>query len=116
MLRVVGPEITVSALMDRTKTNPWGLFGGEQGDSGGILVKKKGETDFRTFSEVYGTVCPSKFTCIALKEGDEVMILSPGGGGYGSPAERSLEAVAEDVRQGLVSVQSAEKIYGYKDC
>ncbi|MBG99634.1 MAG: 5-oxoprolinase [Solibacterales bacterium] len=116
VLRVVGPEITVSALMDRTKTNPWGLFGGEQGDSGGILVKKKGETDFRTFSEVYGTVCPSKFTCIALKEGDEVMILSPGGGGYGSPAERSLEAVAEDVRQGLVSVQSAEKIYGYKDC
>ena len=78
VLRVVGPEITVSALLDRTKTTPWGLFGGKDGSSGGLLVKKKGDTDFRTFSEVYGTVSPTKFTRIALKEGDEVMILSPG--------------------------------------
>ena len=114
VLRVVSPEITVSALLDRTKTNPWGLFGGKQGGAGGLLVKKKGMPDFQTFSEVYGTVSPTKFTRVALKEGDEVMILSPGGGGYGSPAARSLGAVENDVRQGLISVDAAREFYGYE--
>ncbi len=42
ILRVLAPEITVNALMDRTKTHAWGLFGGGQGATGCILVKKKG--------------------------------------------------------------------------
>ena len=54
ILRVLAPEITVSALMDRTKTRAWGLFGGGEGGSGGIFVKKKGDTRFRTFSETFG--------------------------------------------------------------
>ena len=114
VLRVIAPEVTVSALLDRTKTNPWGLFGGKQGGTGGLLVRKKGTPDFQTFSEVYGTVSPTKFTCITLKEGDEVMILSPGGGGYGSPARRSPEAVANDVWQGLISADAAREFYGYE--
>jgi N-methylhydantoinase B/oxoprolinase/acetone carboxylase alpha subunit len=41
VLRVTAPEITVSALFDRTKTRAWGLFGGLEGASGGIYIKKK---------------------------------------------------------------------------
>ncbi len=41
ILRVLAPEITVNALMDRTKTHAWGLFGGGQGATGCILVKKR---------------------------------------------------------------------------
>ena len=111
VLRVTGPEITVSALLDRTKTHPWGLVGGGEGASGGLFVKIKGDTEFRTFSEVFGTVSPTKFTRIKLKEGDEVKIQSPGGGGYGPPAERPAEAVEEDVRQGFVSAEAAERLY-----
>lgn len=114
ILRVLAPEITVNALMDRTKTHAWGLFGGGQGATGCILVKKKGDTQFRTFSEAFGTVSDSKFTRIVLKEGDEVMLQSPGGGGYGSPAERSLEAIEEDIRQGFISLEAARQVYGYK--
>ena len=112
VLRVTGPEITVSALLDRTRTNPWGLLGGGEGASGGLFVKKKGDTQFRTFSEVYGTVSASKFTRIKLKEGDEVKIQSPGGGGYGPPAERPPEAIEEDIRQGFVSPEAARQLYG----
>ena len=111
VLRVTGPEITVSALLDRTRTHPWGLLGGGEGASGGLFVKKKGDTQFRTFSEVYGTVSASKFTRIKLKEGDEVKIQSPGGGGYGPPAERSPEAIEEDIRQGFVSPEAARQLY-----
>ena len=112
VLRVTGPEITVSALLDRTRTHPWGLLGGGEGASGGLFVKKKGDTQFRTFSEVYGTVSASKFTRIKLKEGDEVKIQSPGGGGYGPPAERPPEAIEEDIRQGFVSPEAARQLYG----
>ena len=111
VLRVTGPEITVSALLDRTRTHPWGLLGGGEGASGGLFVKKKGDTQFRTFSEVYGTVSASKFTRIKLKEGDEVKIQSPGGGGYGPPADRPPEAIEEDIRQGFVSPEAARQLY-----
>ena len=71
-----------------------------------------GDDRFRTFSEVFGTVSPSKFTNIVLKEGDEVLIASAGGGGYGEPSERDPQRVAEDVEQGFVSERAAREIYG----
>ena len=114
ILRVLAPEITVSVLMDRTKTHAWGLFGGGKGGKGGVLVKKKGDEKFRTFSQAFGTVSDSKFTRVVLKEGDEVMILSPGGGGYGPPSERPTEAIEHDIRQGWVSPEGAREFYGYK--
>ena len=76
-LRVMAPEITVSALLDRTRTHAWGLFGGAGGASAKLLVKKKGQSGFTTFSEAFGTISATKFTRIVLKEGDEVIIQSP---------------------------------------
>ena len=37
---------------------------------------------------------------------------SGGGGGYGSPLERPIETVRNDVRQGYVSVEAARELYG----
>ena len=115
ILRVLAPEITVSALMDRTKTRAWGLFGGGEGAPGGIFVKPKGASRFRTFSEVFGTVSDSKFTRVVLKEGDEVMIHSPGGGGYGPPSERPVGAIERDIREGWVSREAAREHYEHYD-
>ena len=36
---------------------------------------------------------------------------SGGGGGFGDPRKRPAETVADDVRQGYVSVESARKDY-----
>ena len=47
-----------------------------------------------------------------LKTDDAWRISSGGGGGYGSPFERPIEDVREDVRQGYVSVQAAAEKYG----
>jgi N-methylhydantoinase B/oxoprolinase/acetone carboxylase alpha subunit len=110
-LRVMAPEITVSALSDRTRTHAWGLFGGGGGGSGALFVKKRGDNRFGTFSEVFGTVSPTKFTRILLREGDEVIIESPGGGGYGPARERSKDAIREDIRQGYISAKAGRDLY-----
>ncbi|MFN8188655.1 MAG: hydantoinase B/oxoprolinase family protein [Gaiellales bacterium] len=111
-----GAEVTANALFDRTKPGfgAYGLEGGGKGAQGAILVKRAGETEFRTFSEVFGTVSPSKFTNITLRSGDEVLIDSPGGGGYGEARERDRARIADDVDQGFVSTRAARELYGWE--
>jgi N-methylhydantoinase B/oxoprolinase/acetone carboxylase alpha subunit len=113
-LRVTAPEITVSALLDRTKTHAWGLFGAQGGASARLLVKKKGENEFTTFDKAFGTASATKFTRVVLHEGDEVLIESPGGGGYDPAEQRSLEDIESDIKQGYISLEAARKLYAYK--
>jgi N-methylhydantoinase B len=47
-----------------------------------------------------------------IKAGDAFRLSSGGGGGYGSPHQRPVEDVANDVRQGYVSVEAAAELYG----
>jgi N-methylhydantoinase B len=55
---------------------------------------------------------PSTASEIPLKTGDLLRIVSPGGGGYGNPKERTPEAIACDVREGKVTPQAARAVYG----
>ena len=110
-----GAEVTANAVLDRTKPGfgAWGLDGGQKGGPAAILVKRRGEPKFQTFTEAYGTTSASKFTNIRLLPGDQVIIESPGGGGFGDPAERDREMVREDVDQGFVSEAAARNAYGW---
>lgn len=49
---------------------------------------------------------------ITIKPGERAANHNPGGGGYGDPFERSVECVADDVRNGIVSVIGARAEYG----
>jgi N-methylhydantoinase B len=49
---------------------------------------------------------------VEIKKGDIVAKISGGGGGVGMPFDRPAELVALDVRDGMVSVEAARKIYG----
>ena len=49
---------------------------------------------------------------ITIKPGERAANHNPGGGGYGDPFERSVECVADDVRNGIVSVVGARAEYG----
>ena len=112
--RVNAPEITVNALFDRTRTHGPGIFGGQVGASSGIFIQRPGDDRFRRFSETFGTVSDSKFTRVAVTEGDLIQLDSAGGGGFGDPRERPRELVEEDVRQGVVSPEAAREFYGYE--
>jgi N-methylhydantoinase B/oxoprolinase/acetone carboxylase alpha subunit len=110
---VTVPQVTVSALLNRMRTEPWGILGGAAGRVGGLWVRRGGAGDWRTFVEEFGTISPSKFSGVTLHEGDQVKIAMPGGGGYGDPSERDRDRVRRDLEEGFVSPQAARESYGY---
>ena len=111
ILEVRAPSITVSALFDRMVSRPWGLYGGRTGDTSRLLVRRTGTPTFQTFGEAFGTTSNSRIANIELRAGDEVLIGSPGGGGYGAPELREPEQVLRDVRERFVSVDAAREVY-----
>jgi N-methylhydantoinase B len=49
---------------------------------------------------------------VLIKAGEAMVSFSCGGGGYGPPEERGVERVLHDVREGWVSRERAESVYG----
>jgi N-methylhydantoinase B/oxoprolinase/acetone carboxylase alpha subunit len=49
---------------------------------------------------------------VEFKHGDVLVKHSAGGGGVGSPLDRSPDAVRRDVRNELVSLEAARDVYG----
>jgi N-methylhydantoinase B/oxoprolinase/acetone carboxylase alpha subunit len=109
---VTVPEVTVSALLNRMKTEPWGVLGGGAGAVGGLWVRRAESSEWRTFVEEFGTRSPSKFSGVTLRAGDQVKILMPGGGGYGDPAARDRDRIRRDIEEGFVSPEAARSEYG----
>ena len=113
IIEVLPPaEITISAVFERLKVSPWGLFGGGRANNAAILVKKRGDTTFRSFKEVYKTISPAKFVNCVVSPGDQILLRAPGGGGYGDPLRRPAETVVRDVDQGFISMDAARRLYG----
>jgi N-methylhydantoinase B len=97
-------NIMVNNQSDRAHCRPWGLNGGLEGTGNAVELRINGQwkTDFPN----------AKVLVAQLKPGDAFKIRSGGGGGYGSPLERPAERVADDVRQGYVTVAAAAEHYG----
>lgn len=108
-------QITVSQMTDRHQFAPWGLNGGQPGGLGATLVQKSGASGWQTMREAYGKASSSRYSNVSIRQGDRVMLVTPGGGGYGDPGKRSAEAVAADVRDGYISAATAAEHYGYKE-
>ncbi|NUR94518.1 MAG: hydantoinase B/oxoprolinase family protein [Kribbellaceae bacterium] len=82
----------------RYKSQPWGLFGGGPGASGGW--------------EVSPGARPIDHGHTVLNTGDVVTITTPGAGGYGPPSKRSRSQVLKDLREGVISPATAREQYG----
>jgi N-methylhydantoinase B len=54
----------------------------------------------------------SKMLGISLKQGQAVRLETPGGWGYGAPADRAGRDVARDVARGLITAEAADNAYG----
>ena len=83
---------------------PWGLEGGGEAAGNGIAIRHKGEWEH--------DLPNAKIFNVRLERGDAYKMLSGGGGGFGNPFNRDPLKVAEDVREGYVSRQAAEELYG----
>ncbi len=97
-------HITVNSQIDRVHCKPWGLAGGLEATGNELAVRVNG-----TWNEDFKN---AKFIFDLMKDGDAFRVRSGGGGGYGRPWERAIEAVREDVRQGYVSLEAAAELYG----
>jgi N-methylhydantoinase B len=100
--RLTSQTATLSILAERTKIPPWGLLGGKPGALGEYRIRRKNGEE---------TKLPSKCT-VPIYEGDELVVLTPGGGGYGDPLRRDPERVLRDFLNGFVSAEAAERDYG----
>ena len=104
--RVVRARVpmTMNTQIERAHCKPWGLGGGLEGTGNQVALRIGGlwKTDFPN----------AKVLVAMLKRGDAFLIRSGGGGGYGEPLDRPVTQVAEDVRQGYVTVKAAAELYG----
>ncbi len=80
-----------------------GLEGGGRGATA-RLWKNAGRPD--------AEVLHSKAAFVHLSAGESIRLETCGGGGFGPPAERPLELLAKDLRNGIVSVDKATRDYG----
>ena len=96
--------LTVNTQIDRVHCAPWGLGGGGDAMGNAVALRREG-----TWRDDFPN---AKVFTARLGPGEAFALRSGGGGGFGPPLERSIEAVAHDVRQGYVTPEAAFRDYG----
>jgi N-methylhydantoinase B len=110
--RCLDAEITCSQLTDRHDHRAWGFDGGAPGAPGMTRYMKAGDARWQTMVEAFGKASTSKWSNVVIRSGDRVQIDTPGGGGWGPPAERDPERLLDDVADGFVTAEAAARDYG----
>tara|TARA_Y100001968_G_scaffold275206_1_gene268810 strand:- start:427 stop:1143 length:717 start_codon:yes stop_codon:yes gene_type:complete len=91
----------IISMKKKTKTSGWGLNGGRADSKNKMIIwpgtdKEKHVGMYRTF----------------MKKGESFQNYSAGGGGWGNPYAREIERIIDDIKNGYISRESAEKDYG----
>jgi N-methylhydantoinase B len=100
--RFMAEKGTLQMRADRVRFAPYGLFGGEPAGKSGNIFDPYGAS----------TALEAKVKNRPIRRNDVVRHTLAGGGGYGWPFERSVDAVVDDVRDGKVTVKAARDLYG----
>lgn len=84
---------TLAANLERFTHAPYGLAGGEAGQTGRLTLRRaNGET----------VDLASKVAGLPLNRGDRLRLQTSGGGGHGNPAQRDSARKARDLEEGYV--------------
>ncbi|WP_421506244.1 hydantoinase B/oxoprolinase family protein [Erwinia rhapontici] len=102
-IRILHDDTTLLARgMERMVFQPWGVNGGLPGQPTRMTLNP---------GDAGGTVL-GKIDLLSVKAGDEVLLQTPGGGGWGDPFLRDPAAVKRDVDNQLIGILSAADQYG----
>lgn len=97
-----GIEFEIGYVSDGNINRPLGVRGGLPGGaSDQYLLKKDG-------SREQLPPCAQ----VVVQSGDRIVAIGTGGGGYGNPKHRSTERVLKDYRDGVITTERAENVYG----
>lgn len=100
--RIRSDNAWLTVAYTRSKVLPWPLLGGETGSPNHIIVARA-NGDKERHSVVTG---------LTLNTNDIIRVMSGTGAGWGNPFERPVEKVVEDIKNGYVTPEAAEKSYG----
>lgn len=103
-VRLMRGTAKASFMMDHGLTGPFGLLGGEPGGTNEIILQLNGTTA-KPFDNAKGDG-------FKLEMGDTIQVRTPGGGGYGAPAERDKALVEADLARGYFTAAEIERDYG----
>lgn len=98
----VGGAIDIGYLSDGHVNPPTGVRGGTAGG---------GASQFLMHEDGRSEPLPA-CAMVRIEDGQRIVAISCGGGGYGSPFARSVEQVCSDVTAELLSVERARDVYG----
>ena len=82
---------------------PWGFLGGNEGMPAKLDLMVPGQAD---------RALPSKVPHMNIAKDGRFVCYGPAAGGYGNPLERDPAKVADDVVDGVISVETALRDYG----
>jgi N-methylhydantoinase B len=96
--RVYRAESTcrIGVEVSRLTSQPWGLDGGTAAQGAACLLNG----------------APLSARSTLLQPGDVIELITPGGGGYGTPSSRPPEAVQRDLLEQRISRGFAQRVYG----
>ena len=103
-ITLTGGEAKFSLSADRAILPPWGVFGGKPARTSSCTIVG-GDGKKRKL--------PSKITT-TMHKGEKIIVMTPGGGGWGNPRRRSRKAIERDVQEGFISSARARKVYGLR--
>ncbi|MEM7303193.1 MAG: hydantoinase B/oxoprolinase family protein [Pseudomonadota bacterium] len=100
--RIRGDNGFLTAGYTRSKFPAWGVDGGADG-SPNYVEFRPNEGGAESFAFVSGKV---------TQKDDVIRVITGNGGGLGDPKERDRDAVRSDIKNGLITKERAEEIYG----
>lgn len=101
-IELLNSKAVFSHLGDRHVFEPYGIFGGKPGALAQSILNPQGN----------GERLHSKETR-EVKQGDVLSFRLSGAGGYGPPEKRERQAIADDIADGYVTREAAQRDYGW---
>ena len=101
-IQLLNSRAVFSHLGDRHVFEPYGIFGGKPGALAESVLNPQGN----------GERLHSKETR-EIKQGDVLSFRLSGAGGYGPPEKRDRQAIADDIADGYVTREAAQRDYGW---
>jgi len=102
VVRPLAAECTFGGTGERITHKPWGLFGGADGEKGYFAVRAADGSERHL---------PTKVPAVKVTAEECIVMQTAGSGGYGSPKERTTEAVSADLADAKFSEDYIRRNY-----